>query len=607
MKLKSTVIKNYRGIKEETLVSFQDFNCIVGKNDVGKSTLLKAIDAFLNENNPNIEDKNVYSDSNFIEINLIFDSASSPIILDDTIPVSLFDEELVDENGLISVKKVWDVSQKTIKPKIFLCRKIYDADDFVMLSEKELRTLCAKFHIETAKANGEEYNNKEKREKLRAYHHEAGTSFHFDFEEMPATGTTRPKKIIEALKGILPTFEYFRADRSLSDSDTSVQKYFKDQAYKLLKSEISTDEVEDSIRHHIEEALGKITQKINQVVPEDEQVEAQVEFDWSKLISTSFRCKKDEANIPLTSRGDGFRRITMMSYFEMLAEEKHSGRDMLFGFEEPETFLHPETQQQLYSKLIGMKDNGYQILVTTHSPNIVAESNMDEIIFIQRVDGKYTVRQYDRIVISEIVEELGIKHDSRLLQAFEKIRGFFLVEGPDDVIAFTHCAVQYKANGLIDSTFEELGVHVMPIGGCDAIKHWTNLQIINKLGKPFYIMLDSDKTKEVMDSPNLIKLRKLGYNDSNCGVTKKREIESYIHPDYFRNLTPPIEIEYGDWDDVKKICGEHPMSGRLGGKGVCDRHFLKLTFPLLRKTFCPDGEHDEFLDIYHKIHDMCEA
>lgn len=71
MKLKSTVIKNSRGIKEETLVSFQDFNCIVGKNDVGKSTLLKAIDAFLNENNPNIEDKNVYSDSNFIEINLI--------------------------------------------------------------------------------------------------------------------------------------------------------------------------------------------------------------------------------------------------------------------------------------------------------------------------------------------------------------------------------------------------------------------------------------------------------------------------------------------------------------------------------------------------------
>lgn len=119
MKLKYARIKNYRGIKDETSISFQDFSCIVGKNDVGKSTILKAIDVFLNENNPNIEDKNVYSDSNFIEINLIFDSASSPIILDDTIPVSLFDEELVDENGLISVKKVWDVSQKRLNLKSF--------------------------------------------------------------------------------------------------------------------------------------------------------------------------------------------------------------------------------------------------------------------------------------------------------------------------------------------------------------------------------------------------------------------------------------------------------------------------------------------------------
>lgn len=302
MKLKSTVIKNYRGIKEETLVSFQDFNCIVGKNDVGKSTLLKAIDAFLNENNPNIEDKNVYSDSNFIE-------------------------------------------------------------------------------------------------------------------------------------------------------------------------------------------------KINQVVPEDEQVEAQVEFDWSKLISTSFRCKKDEANIPLTSRGDGFRRITMMSYFEMLAEEKHSGRDMLFGFEEPETFLHPETQQQLYSKLIGMKDNGYQILVTTHSPNIVAESNIEDLIFIQRIDGKYTVRQLSRIDIYQIIEELGIKRNSALLNVFGDIKVLFLLEGIDDVGAFNTLAREYKKHGDIEKTFDELGVLLIPVGGCGAIKHWADLQIIRKMHKPYYILLDSDKLR----------------------------------------------------------------------------------------------------------------
>lgn len=607
MKLIRARIKNYRGIKDETSISFQNFSCIVGKNDVGKSTLLKAIDAFLNENNPNIEDRNVYSDSDSIEINLIFDSASTPIILDDAIPVSLLDEELVDEDGFISIKKVWDVSQKTIKPKIQLRRKIYDSDDFVMLTEKELRALCTKFHIDTAKANGEEYNNKEKREKLRSYHHNAGTSFHFDFEEMPTTGTTRPKKVLEALKGILPTFEYFRADRSLSDSDTSVQKYFKEQAYNLLKTEINTDEVEDSIKHHIETTLNKITEKINQVVPENEQVEAQVDFDWSKLISTSFRCKKDETNIPLTSRGDGFRRITMMSYFEMLAEEKHTGQDMIFGFEEPETFLHPETQQQLYSKLIGMKDNGYQVLVTTHSPNIVAESNVNEVIFIQKQRGIYAVMQSPDVNIQQVVEELGIKQNCMLLNVFSNVRGLFLLEGIDDVIAYTVIAAEYKQSGIIQQTFEDMGVLLIPVGGCDAIKHWANLDIIKRLNKPYFILLDSDKEGPEMESPNLAKLTVLGYNNMNSCVTKKREIECYIHPDYFRNLTPPIEIMYGDWDDVKKICKDHPMAGRLGGKGVCDRHFRHLKYDMLRKTFCPDGVHDEFLDIYKKIHDLCEA
>jgi hypothetical protein len=332
-----------------------------------------------------------------------------------------------------------------------------------------------------------------------------------------------------------------------------------------------------------------------------------VDFDWSKLISTSFRCKKDGANIPLTSRGDGFRRITMMSYFEMLAEEKHSERDMIFGFEEPETFLHPETQHQLYFKLIGMKDNGYQILVTTHSPNIVAESNIEEIIFIQRVEDNYVVRQIPHIDIAQIINELGIKHNSALLKVFEGAKGLFLLEGIDDVIAFNTIAREYKAHNAINSTFEELGVLLIPIGGCGAIKHWADLQIIRKLNKPYYILLDSDKESAEMDSPNLRKLRELGYDESNSGVTARREIECYIHPDYFRRLTTPIEIEFGEWDDVKNICKNHRFHIPLGGLKVCAKHFRNLTYEDLRKTFCPDGEHDEFLEIYQKICDMCNS
>lgn len=170
-----------------------------------------------------------------------------------------------------------------------------------------------------------------------------------------------------------------------------------------------------------------------------------------------------------------------------------------------------------------MKDNGYQILVTTHSPNIVAESNIEDLIFIQRIDGKYTVRQLPRIDIYQIIEELGIKRNSALLNVFGDIKVLFLLEGIDDVGAFNTLAREYKKHGDIEKTFDELGVLLIPVGGCGAIKHWADLQIIRKMHKPYYILLDSDKLNNDMDSPNLLRLRELGYDETNSSVTQKEK------------------------------------------------------------------------------------
>lgn len=464
--------------------------------------------------------------------------------------------------------------------------------------------MCKELNIETQKGNGNEFNNKEKRTKLRSFYAQHNYNYDYIYEELPTTGQTRMKKILESIKGILPTFEYFKADSSLSDSDTSVQKYFKDKAYKLLKEEINTVDIESNIRKEIEKSLNLITNKINSVLSADEQISAKVDFDWSKLINTSFKCNKEEGFIPLNSRGDGFRRITMMSYFEMLAEEKSNDKRMIFGFEEPETFLHPETQILLYNKLIAMTENGYQVIITTHSPNIVAETNIEDIIFVQKQDSKYILHQKDSIKIQEIVEELGIKGDNAIFSVFDHVKCLFLVEGSDDVKAINHIALQYKSANKIHKTLEEMGVVTICIGGCDSLKHWTTLNIIRKLNKPFFVLLDSDKKSEDDTSPNLNKMLELGYTDENCQVTRKREIENYIPSSYFSTLAEPIiDINYSDWDDVKEICRRHKDSIRLGGKKVCEKHFTNLSYSQLRSTLCPDDDDkdDEFLQIYEKI------
>lgn len=603
MKIQKIIIDNYKGINTPTEIILHDFTCIVGKNDAGKSTILKALDAFLNDSSVSAEDKNIYTNNNLISIEVVYLCNGEKIKIDDVIESTFEDEELLDADGLLHIRKVWDVNVKTIKPKVFIKRKKYEQGDFLLATERELMRMCQEYGIETVKGNGEEYNNKEKRDKLREHHLINGFEFSYASEEFPSTGQTRLTKIYKAYKDKQPSFEYFRADSSLSDSDTSVQKHFKDKASKVLQDQVDTAEIERSIKSNIEGSLNSITEKINAVLGEDEQVYAEVVFDWSKLINTAFKCKKDDSNVPLTSRGDGFRRITMMAYFELLAQEKKKD-NVVFGFEEPETFLHPETQLLLYQKLKAMKDNGYQVFITTHSPNIVAETDITDIIYVQRNGHDYLVFQDGNANIAAIVNDLGIKENNNLLKVYDHTRCLLLVEGPDDVMAYTHTAKQYKLAGIINKDFEDLGVVLIPVGGCGSIKNWVNLDVIQKLNKPFFILLDSDKDAATASSPNLEKLQQYGYSIDSYQVTKKREIENYIPSSYLSSHANHIpNITYGDWDDVKDICMHHPDTISLGGKYVCRKHFENLTFDQLRLTFCPTGNNadDEFLDIYNKI------
>lgn len=47
MKIKNVVIENFRSYDEPIQIDFQDLNVLIGKNDIGKSTILEALDIFL--------------------------------------------------------------------------------------------------------------------------------------------------------------------------------------------------------------------------------------------------------------------------------------------------------------------------------------------------------------------------------------------------------------------------------------------------------------------------------------------------------------------------------------------------------------------------------
>lgn len=598
MKIVKISIENFKGIKDKVEITTNDFNCIVGKNDVGKSTILKALDIFLNDKSPSKEDKNMYVDSTSIMIELTFEiNPFLSITIDGAIPTTFIEEELLNERAQLVIKKVWNVANDRPRLEWFIKRKSYTDNDFLFLTEANLIKLCKNLGIETVKGNNQEYNNVEKRRKLREFYQANYLEYNYEYTLLGTTATTRQKIVLDVIKYLLPSFEYFKADTSLSESDNSIQKYFREKALNVLKGEVDTIKLQETIKHKIQESLSKITTLINSIVLDEEHVTANVEFDWSKLISTTFKSEKDSANIPLASRGDGFRRITMMSYFEMLAEETKEDKNIIFGFEEPETFLHPQVQKQLFQKLKNMVEVGYQIFSTTHSPIIVSETDINSIIYIKKNDNEYMVLQSNGINIREIIEDLGIKADDEFIRIYNNIKLFFLVEGPDDIEAFEHLAKLYKANGKISKTFYELNIHLLPLGGKDSIKHWVNLDILNKLGRPFYVVIDSDRMNvEEINSRNAIRLiqdYKLKEN-IDFQVLRKREIENYIPYNYFTNIGISFTFDDYDYEDIKKKYSD------AGGRKNAISHFTKLSYDELLTSMSSNGN-DEFLEIYNAV------
>lgn len=76
MQLVSIILENFRGyhLKHEVLID-KDFTGIIGKNDVGKSTILEALDIFFENSNFEKNDKCIFANEDeFPSITCVFNN-----------------------------------------------------------------------------------------------------------------------------------------------------------------------------------------------------------------------------------------------------------------------------------------------------------------------------------------------------------------------------------------------------------------------------------------------------------------------------------------------------------------------------------------------------
>ena len=146
MKLKGLKLKNFRGYKEKICVEFENLTAFVGKNDVGKSTILEALEIFFNNKTVQCEREdlsvNHKDEDENIEISCVFSDIDIPIILDSNFETNLKDEYLLNKDGFLEIKKVFKCS--IAKPKansyIVCCYPSEEnCKDLLLLKSTELK------------------------------------------------------------------------------------------------------------------------------------------------------------------------------------------------------------------------------------------------------------------------------------------------------------------------------------------------------------------------------------------------------------------------------------------------------------------------------------
>ena len=115
MKIVSLKIKNFRGYKDLTEIKFDNLTVFVGKNDIGKSTILEALDIFFNDGKGTVKidktDVNVQEahDGNQESIiSVCFGELPEKIVIDSVVETTLQDEYMLNTQGPLEVIKWWN-------------------------------------------------------------------------------------------------------------------------------------------------------------------------------------------------------------------------------------------------------------------------------------------------------------------------------------------------------------------------------------------------------------------------------------------------------------------------------------------------------------------
>lgn len=549
--IKSLKVANYKNIGDFFIGfdNLEKFNILIGRNNIGKSTLLSILNQLSYINAAERYDKKVNMD---IEFSITIDS----------VPQNIFPSSTSNSE----VGNYFEYGKTLVGKKLTY----------------EFSRLDNDFHIKSIDSSiyepyGETVLNSTEDQLLSDLGHVSLSHFISNYKIIK----------LDADRNLLPEIESIslKIDTDGVGATNLIRTYLHNSEYdfKVVEKEIL-------------DALNKI------VLPDEhfdrimcQEIISDDETKWE------IHLVNENGRIPLSSSGSGLRTVLLV-LIKLFLEASKSQRN-IFIFEELENNIHPTIQRNLFNYLYDWAvENEDVFFITTHS-NVPINmfGNMPSISITHLKRDRDTKELITENAFSfssncDILNDIGVKA-SDILQS----NGIIWVEGPSDRV-YINKWIELASDGILKENTHyqilfyggRLLAHLSGESRYDAESELINLFLANRNS---ILVMDSDKktqNSKINQTKKRI-LKEFKASGSFAWVTKGREIENYLSQSVINKeygINKPIE----PYEYIGDFLNTYRKNAKYGDKYVRSK-YQKSTD--IVKHMCKDDL--KVLDLEEKI------
>ncbi len=504
MKLSDFSVVNYRSITTARKIKTNNMTVLVGKNNEGKSNILRALTLAM-------DIMKIYSrDPRSLQV-AVRPYLKSHYSWEKDYPISLQEK---NPNGWSSIDLNFELDEQDIVAIRSLTGIRLSGCIPVRVSTNGVTA-----KIDIPKRGTAAFADADNKKKIIEY-----VCFKIDFNFIPAVRTEHDAlRVVDSL-----------IEKSLETLDTN-----PDYINAMNKIEELQQGILDGISNQIIEPLQEFLPTVRNV-----QIHIQSERRRVAMRRNPEVIIDDGTPTPIQQKGDGIKSLTALAILNIPARVD---RVSVVAIEEPESHLHPESARQLYDTIMSLSQT-HQIVLTTHSPLFVNRTNLKENIIVN--DGKATPVKK----IKEIRDVLGIHISDNLTNAEHVL----IVEGEDDKIALEKLLPNMSTK--IKRAIQNGTFIVDYIGGAGNLPY--KLSFYRNLQCKYHVLLDNDEAGRYAGSEaerqGLLDVRNVTY--TICNGSPNAEIEDCYNKAVYENA---ILNEFGVNINVAEFRGNKKWSDRI--------------------------------------------